>query len=433
MLSKIIDRQIGLNVQPNLADCLPSHLTKGTKNLHRTKNVRKSDLTNKLRQPVATTITKFIRTLPSENKEDNSDCSSLKRTLGSKFGPLLSGETSLSQSNGVSETKNVIFLQTDDEPKRLIEDITTDKAHSNKAHTKDKNNARNSSERCRISKETPLMKMDLGKASEAFGINPLLPSSDSIPITRQVVWQMPKMAGIIIANSKFSPVFLRWGTTKLTQDTNIEGRIRSRSEESFESDPESSTQSRSILTPTLSQVDGSSFTTTTASHKPFFTSREASESNLNAMSGVGSSTPSSMACGSSRSTRISEQFGTEICVPKLLSFEPDYSTLFPPPCVSKQKRERVRQIKNETPFTNSLGEKIVITKHRIGKRIRQINIGKKTREYIDYVNSVPKSKRVIGKHLCTPNPKERISKRRFHGKLKSWRRFLHKWNDVARS
>jgi len=34
-------------------------------------------------------------------------------------------------------------------------------------------------------------------------------------------------------------------------------------------------------------------------------------------------------------------------------------------------------------------------------------------------------------HPRTPDVKERISKRRFDGKVRAWRRALHSWDDIA--
>jgi len=83
------------------------------------------------------------------------------------------------------------------------------------------------------------------------------------------------------------------------------------------------------------------------------------------------------------------------------------------------------------PFTNSLGEVIVLTEHQITKRVKQLDLGKNSLGYINYRNVIGMSNRVKGKHMWTPDPKERISKRRFQGKLKHWRRFLHAYDDLT--
>lgn len=82
-------------------------------------------------------------------------------------------------------------------------------------------------------------------------------------------------------------------------------------------------------------------------------------------------------------------------------------------------------------FTNAVGEIVSLTTHQIQKRHRQLSIGKETVGYINYVRAVSKSKRCSW-HPKTPNPLERISKRRFKGKVSVWRRKLHFW-DVPSS
>ena len=72
-----------------------------------------------------------------------------------------------------------------------------------------------------------------------------------------------------------------------------------------------------------------------------------------------------------------------------------------------------------------------LTDKRVEKRQRQIDIGKSSVGYQNYIQKVPKESRVEGeiRHPTTPNKNEQISKRRFDGKMSEWRRTLHLWDD----
>ena len=72
-----------------------------------------------------------------------------------------------------------------------------------------------------------------------------------------------------------------------------------------------------------------------------------------------------------------------------------------------------------------------LTQQRIEKRQRQIDIGKSSTGYQNYIQKVPKDSRVEGevRHPTTPNKNEQISKRRFDAKMSDWRRVLHLWDD----
>lgn len=80
------------------------------------------------------------------------------------------------------------------------------------------------------------------------------------------------------------------------------------------------------------------------------------------------------------------------------------------------------------PNSNALGQLIIMTDRQIKKRKKQIDYGKNTVGYLNYLREVPKDKRG-SKHPHTPDVTERISKRRFIGKLHNWRRKLHQWDD----
>ena len=72
-----------------------------------------------------------------------------------------------------------------------------------------------------------------------------------------------------------------------------------------------------------------------------------------------------------------------------------------------------------------------LTQQRIEKRQRQIDIGKSSTGYQNYIQKIPKDSRVEGevRHPTTPNKNEQISKRRFDAKMSDWRRVLHLWDD----
>merc|ERR1719317_1866738 len=73
------------------------------------------------------------------------------------------------------------------------------------------------------------------------------------------------------------------------------------------------------------------------------------------------------------------------------------------------------------------GGKVFLTEHRISKRIRQLSIAKRTAGYLNYLRAVPRDQRG-NSDPRTPDPTERISKRRFDGKVRVWRRRLHEWD-----
>jgi len=81
----------------------------------------------------------------------------------------------------------------------------------------------------------------------------------------------------------------------------------------------------------------------------------------------------------------------------------------------------------KTRFTNARGEVIILTKHQIDMRLRQLSIGKQTWGYQNYIRNVSKHMRCHW-HPKTPDAMERISRRRFNGKVNVWRRKLHFWD-----
>lgn len=67
---------------------------------------------------------------------------------------------------------------------------------------------------------------------------------------------------------------------------------------------------------------------------------------------------------------------------------------------------------------------------KIQQRLKQIGFGKNTVGYDNYIRAVPESKRKgYAEHPRTPDAYEKVSKRMFDGRIKAWRRAIHKWDD----
>lgn len=72
---------------------------------------------------------------------------------------------------------------------------------------------------------------------------------------------------------------------------------------------------------------------------------------------------------------------------------------------------------------------------KIAQRMKQIEYGKNTLGYQNYIKLVPKHKRKLhGKDRDpqTPDAKAKSSKRTFDGQVKAWRRQLHEWDPQHR-
>ena len=70
---------------------------------------------------------------------------------------------------------------------------------------------------------------------------------------------------------------------------------------------------------------------------------------------------------------------------------------------------------------------------RLKFRKKQVDIGKNTVGYKNYVENVPREKRQLFNpiHPMTPDVHEKISRRAFCGKIKVWRKNLHLWDVLA--
>jgi len=198
-----------------------------------------------------------------------------------------------------------------------------------------------------------------------------------------VIWQMQRKSDISAANSTYSPDLMADKTTKtftMNQDSESETNAPSISSLSSNRTHMQSNESMSMAT---------------------------SESDMNALFALGSSSPS----------------------PFVSRSEPE-ATYSPTYSLRSEKGKKSRSIR-KTRYTNARGEVIILTKHQIDMRFRQLSIGKQTWGYQNYIRAVSKSMRSSW-HPKTPDAMERISKRRFNGKVNVWRRKLHFW-DAPRS
>jgi len=74
----------------------------------------------------------------------------------------------------------------------------------------------------------------------------------------------------------------------------------------------------------------------------------------------------------------------------------------------------------------------LLTKERLVKRRKQIDLGKSTPEYKAYIEAVPKKKRPLEAPVTPPLKPRKVdpasaSKRRWFGRVRSWRRQLHNY------
>jgi len=66
-------------------------------------------------------------------------------------------------------------------------------------------------------------------------------------------------------------------------------------------------------------------------------------------------------------------------------------------------------------------------------RAKQINLGKETKGYINFIKIYPNKDlrfRLSNNLLSTPTKNERIGKKRWVGKYQKWRKFLHKFDEI---
>lgn len=198
-----------------------------------------------------------------------------------------------------------------------------------------------------------------------------------------VIWQMQRKSDIIAANSRYSSDLMADKATKtyiMNQDSESETNAPSISSLSSNRTHMQSNESMSMAT---------------------------SECDMNAVFALSISSPSPFVPRSEPEA----------------AYSPTYS-------VRSEKGKKSTSIR-KTRYTNARGEVIILTKHQIDMRLRQLSIGKQTWGYQNYIRAVSKNMR-SSSHPKTPDAMERISKRRFNGKVNVWRRRLHFW-DAPRS
>ena len=94
------------------------------------------------------------------------------------------------------------------------------------------------------------------------------------------------------------------------------------------------------------------------------------------------------------------------------------------PIVVSKKNEGSKGLSSSTMKGDTEEER-----RKIATRLKNITYGKNTRGYERYVGLVPKTDRAgYSEHPRTPNPYEAISRRNWEGRIKTWRRELHKWD-----
>lgn len=71
-----------------------------------------------------------------------------------------------------------------------------------------------------------------------------------------------------------------------------------------------------------------------------------------------------------------------------------------------------------------------VTAEQVARRTRQLDLGKRTPGYANYVRAVPQTSRKPRRpdHPVTPDPTGEYSKRQWDGIVRKWRRQLHTWD-----
>ena len=100
-----------------------------------------------------------------------------------------------------------------------------------------------------------------------------------------------------------------------------------------------------------------------------------------------------------------------------------------PPCDSVAFGPNFKRMKFVEERTNSNILERVSDTHVLAQRQKQIDFGKNNAAYDRYSTEVKRHER-LEKDPQTPDASEPISKRRFDGKVKAWRRSLHVWEDT---
>jgi len=248
------------------------------------------------------------------------------------------------------------------------------------------------------------------------------------PKTSPVPEEIARKSGIIISNSKSSPESFVWGTHQQSSRTKLFGAA-DKTKRNCLINPDSESETNA---PSVSSVS----TTRTHAQSNESMSMATSESDMNAVSVSSVSSPASsinqLQAESYNTTDFFEQpngKGTAQNHPMKGAYN---LSCAPSLGAGSDGLEKPRNTSGgrKGRLTNSCGELKSLSKHQIDMRVRQLTIGKQTWGYQNYIRAVPKSLR-SGWYPVTPDPTERVSKRRFNGKVNVWRRKLHFWDAPA--
>jgi len=261
--------------------------------------------------------------------------------------------------------------------------------------------------------------------SESCSSKPSLMKTYS-PKASSVPEEFARKSGIIISNSKSSPESFVWETQQQSSQTKLYGAA-DKTKRNCLINPDSESETN---TPSVSSLS----TTRTNVQSTESMSMAASESDMNAVSVSSVSSPtSSINQLQSESYNNTTVFFEQRDVKGAIKNHP-VKAAYSPPCApplaaASDCLEKARNTSagRKGRFTKARGKVINLSKHQIDMRLRQLNIGKQTWGYQNYIRAVPKYLR-RGWYPVTPDPMERISKRRFNGKVNVWRRKLHFWD-----
>lgn len=253
------------------------------------------------------------------------------------------------------------------------------------------------------------------------------------------VWQMPLQTRIIIANSQSSPDCLAWGASRQSIASNLISNSETNDKCSLikpvpEPDTIVSAISPSSTTSALSHGTESMSTEVTPTTSAMLTQGTHDSSNSRT-----TPTPSLSLTDAIQiplPSRVSNPLGGKQFSKQQPGRKPAIGplSLRPIPITEKPNAGKIykgRSVGKRSHFKKPSG-KVILTEHRISKRIRQLSIAKKTAGYLNYLRHVPRDKRGPTDPR-TPDATERISKRRFDGKVRVWRRRLHEWDEPIRT
>jgi len=253
------------------------------------------------------------------------------------------------------------------------------------------------------------------------------------------VWQMPLQTGIIIANSQSSPDCLARVASPQSMASNVISNADTNNNKCSLIKP--------VLEPdTIVSAISPPSTTSAISHGTESMSTEVTPTTSAMLTQGTNDSPNSRTTPTPSlsltdaiqiplPSRISKQLGGK----QFTKQQPGRTTAISPlslrPILVTEKPNagqnyKGRSVGKRSQFIMPSG-KVILTEHRISKRIRQLSIAKKTAGYLNYLRAVPRHKRGPTDPR-TPDATERISKRRFDGKVRVWRRRLHEWDEPIR-